>query len=50
MGKGEQMMDSEEAHMVATQDGRELEVRDIGPQDGFPLVFYQWTPGNQRDC
>jgi pimeloyl-ACP methyl ester carboxylesterase len=31
--------------MVATADGRELEVLIAGPQGGFPLVFYHWTPG-----
>lgn len=43
MGKEEQMMDSEETRMVATQDGRELEVRDTGPQDGS-----RWSSTNGR--
>ena len=34
----------DEARMMTTADGRTLEVRDCGPEDGFPLVFHWGTP------
>lgn len=30
--------------IVLTPDGRELEVLDAGPEDGYPLVFHHGTP------
>lgn len=38
-------MGHHETLMVPTTDGRELEVVVGGRRDGFPLVFYSWTPG-----
>ena len=42
-GGKEQLMGSETG-MLRTADGRELEVLVSGPEDGFPLVFFPWTP------
>ncbi|WP_206062766.1 alpha/beta fold hydrolase [Nocardioides piscis] len=30
--------------IIATDDGRTLEVLDAGPEDGFPLVYHHGTP------
>lgn len=30
--------------IVRTKDGRDLEVRDTGPAEGFPLVYHHGTP------
>lgn len=30
--------------IVRTEDGRDLEVRDTGPVEGFPLVYHHGTP------
>lgn len=38
-------MGESESLLVPTPDGRELEVVLEGRPDGFPLVFYCWTPG-----
>lgn len=43
--KGVSIMGEHETLMVPTADGRELEVVLEGRPDGFPLVFYCWTPG-----
>ncbi|MDX6326707.1 MAG: hypothetical protein QOK15_3061 [Nocardioidaceae bacterium] len=37
-------MSFDDARMMTTPDGRTLEVRDSGPEDGFPLVFHWGTP------
>jgi pimeloyl-ACP methyl ester carboxylesterase len=37
-------MGSHAVQLVLTPDGRELEVRDTGPEDGFPPVFHPSTP------
>ena len=34
----------DEARIMTTADGRTLEVRDCGPEDGFPLVLHWGTP------
>ncbi|MGD0927222.1 MAG: alpha/beta fold hydrolase [Streptosporangiaceae bacterium] len=31
--------------VLATPDGRQLEVLDAGPDDGLPLIFHNGTPG-----
>jgi pimeloyl-ACP methyl ester carboxylesterase len=31
--------------VLATPDGRQLEVLDTGPDDGLPLIFHNGTPG-----
>jgi len=31
--------------LLATPDGRQLEVLDTGPDDGLPLIFHNGTPG-----
>ena len=32
-------------HVLATPEGRRLEVLTAGPPDGLPLVFHNGTPG-----
>jgi pimeloyl-ACP methyl ester carboxylesterase len=39
------MADGSQAQMIATSDGRELEVRITGAENAFPLVFFHYTPG-----
>lgn len=43
--EGVPVMGESESLLVPTPDGRELEVVLEGRPDGFPLVFYCWTPG-----
>jgi pimeloyl-ACP methyl ester carboxylesterase len=37
-------MGIDDARIMTTADGRTLEVRESGPEDGFPLVFHWGTP------
>src|ERR1700735_4727285 len=34
-----------ERRLVSLADGRDLDVLTIGPEDGFPLVVHEGTPG-----